>query len=110
MKYRSDIDGLRAIAVQAVLLGAQSERWIQACESRGIRVSMDGKGRALDNVFIERLWRTLKYEQVYPNPADNGHQLEALLRAYFAWYNDGRPHSSLGDRTPREVHSGLRAA
>lgn len=92
--------------------GAQftSEHWIQACESRGIRVSMDGKGRALDNVFIERLWRTLKYEQVYPSPAENGHQLEARLRAYFAWYNDERPHSSLGDRTPREVHSGLKAA
>jgi putative transposase len=88
--------------------GAQytSELWIQACESRGIRVSMDGKGRALDNVFIERLWRTLKYEEVYPKPAENGHQLEAQLRAYFTWYNDERPHSSLGDRTPREAHSG----
>jgi putative transposase len=88
--------------------GAQytSELWIQACESRGIRVSMDGKGRALDNVFIERLWRTLKYEQIYPKPAENGHQLEAQLRAYFAWYNDERPHSSLGDSTPREAHSG----
>lgn len=88
--------------------GAQytSELWIQACESRGIRVSMDGKGRALDNVFIERLWRTLKYEQIYPTPAENGHQLEEQLRAYFTWYNDERPHSSLGDSTPREAHSG----
>jgi putative transposase len=89
--------------------GAQytSQLWIQACESRGIKVSMDGKGRALDNVFIERLWRTLKYEQVYPTPAENGHQLEQQLRAYFAWYNDERPHSSLGGRTPREIHAGL---
>jgi putative transposase len=88
--------------------GAQytSELWIQACESRGIRVSMDGKGRALDNVFIERLWRTLKYEQVYPTPAANGHQLEEQLRTYFTWYNDERPHSSLGDSTPSEAHSG----
>jgi len=88
--------------------GAQytSELWIQACESRGIRVSMDGKGRALDNVFIERLWRTLKYEQVYPKPAENGHQLEAQLRVYFTWYNDERPHSSLCDSTPREAYSG----
>ena len=87
--------------------GAQytSEPWIQACESRGIKVSMDGKGRALDNVFIERLWRTLKYEQIYPTPAENGHQLEEQLRAYFAWYNDERPHSSLDDRTPREAHT-----
>ena len=87
--------------------GAQytSELWIQACESRGTKVSMDGKGRALDNVFIERLWRTLKYEQVYPTPAENGHQLEEQLGAYFAWYNDERPHSSLDDRTPREAHS-----
>ena len=89
--------------------GAQytSELWIQACESRGIKLSMDGKGRALDNVFIERLWRTLKYEQIYPTPAENGHQLEAQLRTYFAWYNDERPHSSLDDQTPREAHAGL---
>ena len=88
--------------------GAQytSELWIQACESRGIRVSMDGKDRALDNVFVERLWRTLKYEQIYPQPAENGHQLEEQLRRYFIWYNDERPHSSLGDDTPRETHSG----
>lgn len=89
--------------------GAQytSELWIEACESRGIRVSMDGKGRALDNVFVERLWRTLKYEQIYPKPAENGHELEEQLRAYFTWYNDERPHSSLCDNTPREAHSGL---
>lgn len=88
--------------------GAQftSELWIQACESRGIRISMDGKGRAIDNVFVERLWRTLKYEQVYPTPAENGHQLEEQLGTYFTWYNDERPHSSLGDMTPREAHSG----
>ena len=67
---------------------------------------MDGKGRALDNVFVERLWRTLKYEQIYPTPAENGHQLEEQLRTYFSWYNDERPHSSLGDSTPREAHSG----
>ena len=84
-----------------------SEPWIQACESRGIKVSMDGKGRALDNVFIERLWRTLKYEQVYTTPAENGHQLEEQLRAYFDWYNDERPHSSLGGMTPREAHTGF---
>lgn len=88
--------------------GAQytSELWVQACESRGIKVSMDGKGRALDNVFVERLWRTLKYEEVYPKPAENGHRLEEQLGGYFTWYNDERPHSSLGDMTPREAYSG----
>ena len=92
--------------------GAQysSELWLQACESRGIKISMDGKGRALDNIVIERLWRTLKYEQIYPKPAENGHQLEAQLRTYFTWYNDERPHSSLDGQTPREAHSGYRDA
>ncbi|MBU2777363.1 transposase, partial [Acidithiobacillus sp. CV18-2] len=63
----------------------------------GIRISMDGKGRALDNVFVEWLWRTVKYEHVYLRPAETGTELKAGLRTYFDWYNAERPHSSLGD-------------
>jgi putative transposase len=70
---------------------------------RGIRISMDGKGRALDNVFIERLWRSVKYEEVYPNAYDDIPQLRAGLDRYFQFYNHRRPHQALGYKTPAEV-------
>ncbi|MHB1532611.1 integrase core domain-containing protein [Acidithiobacillus sp.] len=63
-----------------------------------------GKGRALDNIFVERLWRTVKYERVYLNPADSGTQLKVSLKEYFHWCNGHRPHSSLNDRTPDAVY------
>ena len=66
---------------------------------------MDGKGRALDVVFVERLWRTVKYEPVYLRPADTGSDLKAGLRTYFAWYNTERPHSSLGGKTPEVTYA-----
>lgn len=71
-----------------------------------VRVSMDGRGRALDNVYIERLWRTVKYEEVYLK--DYGTGLEAFqgLRRYFDFYNTERPHQALGYRTPRAVYLG----
>lgn len=87
--------------------GAQftSEAFLGMLKGRGIRISMDGKGRALDNVFVERLWRTVKYEHVYLNPADNGMALRCGLKAYFAWYNAQRPHSALDDKTPDAVYA-----
>lgn len=87
--------------------GAQftSEAFLGMLKGHGIRISMDGKGRALDNVFVERLWRTVKYEYVYLNPADDGIALRRGLKAYFAWYNTQRPHSALGDRTPDAVYA-----
>ncbi len=65
---------------------------------------MDGKGRALDNVFVERLWRTVKSEYLYLKPADSGTDLKQGLASYFAWYNQKRAHSSLDDQTPDEVY------
>jgi len=66
---------------------------------------MDGRGRALDNVFIERLWRSVKYEEVYTHEyASLGEAGQGLAR-YFAFYNDDRPHQSLNYLTPAEVYS-----
>lgn len=68
-----------------------------------IAISMDGRGRALDNVFIERLWWSVKYEKVYPQSYADGHDLYRGLRDYFEYYNQERKHSSLDKLTPAEV-------
>jgi putative transposase len=73
-------------------------------EEEGIAVSMDGRGRALDNVFVERLWRSLKYEEVYLKAYRSVRELEKGLAAWFAFYNHERPHQSLDYRTPAEVY------
>ena len=70
----------------------------------GIRISMDGRGRALDNVFVERLWRSVKYEHVYLHEYETVPQLEKGLGEYFTFYNHERPHQSLSYQTPAEVH------
>ena len=77
-----------------------SDAWIGVLEKRGVRISMDGRGRALDNVFIERLWRTVKYEEVYLRQYADGHELFRGLSEYFRFYNSQRQHSALGKRTP----------
>jgi len=64
---------------------------------------MDGKGRATDNIFTERLWRSLKYEEVYLNEYETPRQARERIHAYFEFYNHQRPHQSLGYRTPWEV-------
>ena len=71
-----------------------------------IRISMDGRGRALDNIFIERFWRSLKYEDIYIKGYETVPSLMDGLRKYFSFYNDRRPHQSLGYRTPREIYWG----
>ncbi len=68
-----------------------------------IAISMDGRGRALDNAFIERLWWTVKYEDVYPRGYADGHALYSGLDVYFDYYNNERKHSSLDKRTPAQV-------
>jgi putative transposase len=78
----------------------------QALEHAGIRISMDGRGRALDNVFVERLWRTVKYEHVYLMEYTTVPELITGLTAYFRFYNCERLHQSLGYRTPVSVHTG----
>ena len=74
-------------------------------ESGGVAISMDGRGRAIDNVFIERLWRSVKYEEVYLKDYADGWEAEASLAAYFHFYNRERIHQSLGYRTPAEVYA-----
>jgi putative transposase len=73
-------------------------------ESQGIAISMDGCGRAIDNVSIERLWRSVKYEEVYLRDYTDGWHAEASLAAYFRFYNQERIHQALGYRTPVEVY------
>jgi putative transposase len=73
-------------------------------ESAGVAVSMDGRGRALDNVFVERLWRSVKYEDVYIWCYETVPELRRGLGRYFGFYNEERPHQSLGDRTPGAVY------
>ena len=68
---------------------------------------MDGRGRALDNIFCERLWRSVKYDNIYLNQYDSVHQLQAGLEHYFVFYNNERPHQSLNYRTPAERHYAL---
>jgi putative transposase len=69
----------------------------------GVRISMDGRGRWLDNVFIERLWRSLKYEDIYLKGYADGREARAGIGAWFAFYNARRPHQALGNRTPMQV-------
>jgi putative transposase len=70
----------------------------------GIRISMDGKGRAMDNIFIERLWRSVKYEEIYLNEYQNVKELTKALKTYFDFYNNERFHQSLDDSTPAEIY------
>ena len=73
-------------------------------KERQIRISMDGRGRALDNIFIERLWRSLKYEDIYLKAYETVADLVVGLEKYFYFYNEDRLHQSLGYRTPAEVY------
>ena len=81
-----------------------SAEFVGELQHRGIRVSMDGRGRALDNVFIERLWRSVKYEEVYLREYVSLVDAHAHLARYFDFYNFHRPHQGLGDLTPDEVY------
>jgi putative transposase len=88
--------------------GAQftAQPFTQCLETAGVRVSMDGRGRCMDNIFVERLWRTVKYEDIYLNEYATVPSLHTGLHSYFTFYNDERPHQSLGYRVPAEVHYG----
>lgn len=83
-----------------------SSAFMGRLEERGIAISMDGRGRALDNAFSERLWRTVKYEEVYLQEYDNGEDALGSLKRYWRFYNRARPHQSLGYRTPAAVYFG----
>jgi len=81
-----------------------SHEFTHTLATTGIRISMDGRGRALDNVFVERLWRSVKYEDIYLKDYATVPALETGLGSYFRFYNHERPHQSLDYRTPVEVH------
>jgi putative transposase len=81
-----------------------SQAFTNILKDCGIAISMDGRGRALDNIFVERLWRTVKYEEVYLNEYQSIPQGRQRLEAYFPFYNGERPHQSLGYRTPAHVY------
>ena len=72
----------------------------------GIRISMDGRGRCLDNIFIERLWRSLKYEAVYLRELADGFEARRVIGEWIDFYNTERPHSALGGETPAEAYRG----
>jgi putative transposase len=81
-----------------------SEAFTSRLEAAEVAISMDGRGRALDNVFIERLWRSVKYEEVYLKGYERMADAQNGLDRYFSYYTYKRPHQSLGYRTPYEVH------
>ena len=80
-----------------------SEAFTSMLLSQGVQVSMDGRGRCMDNVFVERLWRSIKYEEVYLKAYQNGTEARKGIGAYLAFYNQERPHQDLGYRSPGQV-------
>jgi putative transposase len=83
-----------------------SPRFTTILTDAGIKVSMDGRGRWMDNVFIERLWRSLKYECIYLHAFETGSEVRTGILKWFSYYNAERPHSTHSGRTPAEVHTG----
>jgi putative transposase len=81
-----------------------SRSWIELLKKRGIEISMDGKGRCIDNIHIERFWRSLKYEEVYLRSYRSIKEAKESLGSYIQFYNEERPHQSLGYKTPNEMH------
>ncbi len=81
-----------------------SSVYLDCLKKHEIRISMDGKGRAIDNIFIERLWRSVKYEHIYLHVCNDGLELWRGLNQYFGFYNQERPHQSLDYRTPEEYY------
>ena len=79
--------------------------YVDLVKAAGVQISMDGRGRALDNVFTERLWRTVKYEDVYLKDYETPREARHGIAAYLTFYNTERRHQALGYRTPQEVHN-----
>lgn len=78
-----------------------SDEFVRAVKEARVKLSMDGKGRAIDNIFIERLWRTVKYEDIYLHSYEDGMELHTGLKAYFRYYNEERRHTSIGKEPPK---------
>ena len=101
-----DALGWRAPEILNTDQGSQftSEAFADRVLGAGVRFSMDGRGRFLDNIFIERLWRSLKYEAVYLYELRDGPDAQRIIGSWIDFYNEARPHSSLGGRTPGEAY------
>ena len=82
-----------------------SSQYLELLKASNVQISMDSKGRALDNIFTERLWRTVKYEEVYLHDYTSPKEARQQLRSYFEFYNHKRIHQALDYRTPAEVYS-----
>lgn len=87
-----------------------SKEFIALLQSHGVKVSMDGKGRCFDNIFVERLWRTIKYEDIYLNNYENWKKAGEGIDTYILYYNNGRVHQSLEYKTPAFMHFELKRA
>jgi len=81
-----------------------SKHFTGVLKEAGITISMDGKGRCMDNIFIERLWRSVKYEEIYLKEYETVDALIQSLSKYFDFYNQERPHQTFGEATPEEVY------
>ena len=81
-----------------------AEAFTDVLKGHDVAISMDGKGRWVDNVFVERLWRSVKYEEVYLHAYESPREVNAALTRYFAFYNARRPHQALDQRTPDAVY------
>lgn len=81
-----------------------SKDYIKVLEDQEIKISMDGRGRCMDNIFTERLWRSVKYENVYIKSYENYQEAEEGLKEYFKFYNNDRIHQALEYKTPREIY------
>ena len=80
------------------------EAWVELLKKHQVQISMDGKGRCMDNIYIERFWRSLKQEEIYLNPTDNVKQVHQHIQDYMEFYNQRRLHQSLNYRTPAELY------
>ena len=78
--------------------------WTEYADKEEIKISMDGKGRAIDNIFIERLWRTVKRDYVYLHPAENGSELYSGLKSFFIYYNTTKSHQGIGRTAPEKLY------
>jgi len=87
-----------------------SEAFTSVLLQAGVQISMDGRGRCLDNVFAERLWRSLKYEEVYLKAYSTVAEARTGIGSYLRFFNEERPHQGLGYRTPKEVYFAEEAA
>jgi len=81
-----------------------SPKYTELVETAGVMISMDGKGRAFDNIFTERFWRSLKYEAIFINEIDSPKEMRQVVRDYIDFYNHRRPHQALDYKTPAQVY------